>query len=424
MNFKKILNSVKSNSFLQNVAILSSGTVISQLIVIATSPLLSRMYSVESFGILSIFTSFTVFLAVLSTGRYELAVGLPKEDSRASAIFKLIIYISITVTSLYLVLIFLLKNVFHIHDKTQFLSNNEVYIAPLYIFFGAVYSALGYWNQRNKKYKKITFSNAIQVITSCIFSIIFGILGYKNGMIIGMISGIFTSILYLLLTDRELRTFLKSHHNELKSVAKEYSSFPRYMIISDMSLAACQQFIPILFSVLYNTTIVGFFSMANRMIRLPNIVITTSVGNVFRNEAIDEIREKGNCKDLYRSTIKKLILMSFPIYLAVFIISPKLFVFVFGDKWEVAGYFARILSVMLLIEFVVTPLNTLFYVVGKQKILMRLQVVNALLVFISIYSGYYFFSDYYISLILFSGVSILSNIIFLIFTNKLSKGVY
>lgn len=134
MNFKKILNSVKSNSFLQNVAILSSGTVISQLIVIATSPLLSRMYSVESFGILSIFTSFTVFLAVLSTGRYELAVGLPKEDSRASAIFKLIIYISITVTSLYLVLIFLLKNVFHIHDKTQFLSNNEVYIAPLYIF--------------------------------------------------------------------------------------------------------------------------------------------------------------------------------------------------------------------------------------------------------------------------------------------------
>jgi O-antigen/teichoic acid export membrane protein len=134
--------------------------------------------------------------------------------------------------------------------------------------------------------------------------------------------------------------------------------------------------------------------------------------------------KKGNCKDLYKSTIKKLALMSFPIYLLVFIISPKLFVFVFGEKWEIAGYFARILSVMLLIEFVVTPLNTLFYVVGKQKILMRLQVVNALLVFISIYSGYYFFKDYYISLILFSGVSILSNIVFLIFTNKLSKGVH
>jgi O-antigen/teichoic acid export membrane protein len=112
---------------------------------------------------------------------------------------------------------------------------------------------------REIKYKKITFANAIQVITSCIFSIILGILGYNNGMIIGMVMGIFSSILYLSLTDKELRNYLKSQPGELKNMAKEYSSFPRYMIISDMSLTACQQFIPILFSVLYNTTIVGFF---------------------------------------------------------------------------------------------------------------------------------------------------------------------
>ena len=84
MNFREVINRVKTNSFLQNVAILSSGTIISQLIVIATSPLLSRLYSVESFGTLSIFTSFTVFLAVLSTGRYELALGLPSGNNKAS----------------------------------------------------------------------------------------------------------------------------------------------------------------------------------------------------------------------------------------------------------------------------------------------------------------------------------------------------
>ncbi|MDR6158521.1 O-antigen/teichoic acid export membrane protein [Chryseobacterium sp. SLBN-27] len=422
MNFRDIINTVKTNAFLQNVAILSSGTIISQLIVIATSPLLSRLYSVESFGTLSIFTSFTVFLAVLSTGRYELALGLPSGNNKASAMFKLIIYIGVSVSFIYLLLIVLLKDILKINDKTNFLSGIYAYIAPLYIFFGAIYSALGYWNQRNKNYKKITFANAIQVISSCILSLLFGLLNYNGGLIWGLIFGIVISTGYLFFTDKKLIKYLKLQSYSVKKVAKEYYSFPRYMIISDLSLTACQQFIPILFSVLYNTTIVGFFSMANRMIRLPNIVITTSVGNVFRNEAILEIREKGNCEHLYKSTIKKLIFISFPLYILIFIISPQLFTFVFGKAWEPAGNFARILSTMLLVEFIATPLNTLFYVVGKQKILMRLQVMNSVLIFISIYSGYYFFNNYYISVVLFSGVSILTNIVFLMFTNKLSKG--
>nr|WP_317127399.1 oligosaccharide flippase family protein [Chryseobacterium sp. CH21] len=119
--------------------------------------------------------------------------------------------------------------------------------------------------------------------------------------------------------------------------------------------------------------------MANRMLRLPNIVITTAIGNVFRNDAIDAIRKNGNCIDLYKSTFKKLVIMSFPIYLFLFIVSPYLFVVVFGEKWYEAGLFARILSVLLLVEFIATPLNVLFNIRERQKILMRLQFLNAVM---------------------------------------------
>ncbi|SEV94339.1 Membrane protein involved in the export of O-antigen and teichoic acid [Chryseobacterium wanjuense] len=421
MGFKDIINRVKSNLFLQNVAILSSGTIISQLIVIATSPFLSRLYSVEAFGLLSVFSSFAIFFAVLSTGRYELALGLPKENIKASNIFKLILCIGFTVSLLYFVLIFVLKDLIHLQDNTGFLNNKQVYLAPVYIFFGALYSALGYWNQRDKKYTKITLANAIQVIGTSVFSLFFGVINYEGGLILSLILGIIISSLYLLLTDKELLSHLSSFDNKMLKVGKEYKAFPRYMILSDLSLTACQQFIPILFSALYNTTIVGFFSMANRMIRLPNIVITSSVGNVFRNDAIDEIRETGNCIHLYQSTLKKLLIISFPIYLLVFAVSPKLFSLVFGEKWEIAGYFARILSVALFFEFLSAPLNTLFYVFEKQKILMRLQIINALFVFISIFLGYYLDKSYYLSLILYTVVSVLSSLIFLYFTNNLSK---
>lgn len=196
---------------------------------------------------------------------------------------------------------------------------------------------------------------------------LFGVLKFENGLILSLILGIIISSTFLLLTDKKLLDELADSNKGILEVGKEYSSFPRYMILSDLSLTACQQFIPILFSALYNTTIVGFFSMANRMIRLPNIVITSSVGNVFRNDAIDEIRNQGNCEKLYNSTFKKLLLMSFPIYLIIFAVSPKLFSIIFGAKWEVAGYMARILSVALFFEFISAPLNTLFYIFEKQK---------------------------------------------------------
>ena len=195
------------------------------------------------------------------------------------------------------------------------------------------------------------------------------------------------------------------------------------MIFSDLSLTASQQFIPLIFSVLYSNTIVGLYSLANRMLRLPNIVLTSSIANVFRNDAIDEIRNKGNCEELYISTFKKLIFMSLPIYILVFIFSPKIFVLIFGVKWEMAGYFARVLSTMLLFEFVATPLNTIFYVREKQKIFMRLQVLNAIIGGILIYLGYNLFNDALYSLILFSAGSIIFNLILLFKSYTIAKNV-
>ena len=417
---KERLRELSRNKFLRNVSTLVFGTVISQGIVIASSPLLTRLYNVEAFGLLSVFTSVTIFFAVVSTGRYELAIGLPIEDKCSIKIIRLIIFLGFIISLFYLLIIIILKDVVEYNDKTGFLNNNTSYLAPLYVFFIALYSALSYWNQRNKKYKLITISNAIQVVTVTAFSIYFGMVGLKQGMIFSLLIGIAVASLFILIKERLVPKIWKEKRG-IFLIAKEYKSFPRFMIFSDLSLTATQQFIPLLFSILYSTTVVGLYALANRMIRLPNIVITSSIANVFRNDAIDEIREKGNCKDLYLSTLKKLVLLSIPIYVLVFIFSPILFALIFGSQWELAGHFARILSTMLLFEFVTTPLNTLFYVRDKQKILMRIQFVNAVFGALSIYLGAKFFKDPLYSLGIFSANAIMFNIIFLILSYRISK---
>ena len=414
------LNEILKNSFFRNVSTLAFGTIISQIIVIGFSPLLTRIYTVESFGVLAIFTSFTVIFGVITTGRYELSIGLPLDQEKAKHIVKLISIIGFVISLLYLFIIIIIKETPKLVTLFPLFSKNWIYLAPIYTFFIALYSALIYWNQRNKNYKKITISNALQVISATIFSIIFGILGIiEYGMIISLMFGIICSTIYL------IKDFTKDDYlfrlDSIKNIAREYISFPKFMILSDLSLTISQQYIPIIFAELFNATIVGYFALANRMIRLPNIVLTSSIANVFRNDAIDAIRNEGSCQKLYMSTLKKLVYISLPIFIVIFIFSPLLFTIFFGKKWEIAGEFARILSIMLLFEFVSIPLNSLFYIFEKQKKLMNLQILNTIFGFLMIYSGFKFYNNASISLYLFCINSIIFNLIFLYFTYNFSK---
>lgn len=396
------------NTFIKNASILASGSIIGQLIVIVASPVLTRIYSIEDFGILAVFTSTCTILALFTTGRYELAIVLPKSTNKALKLIKLISCIALAVSLFYLFTIFTLKEVLKINDPTSFLKHNSVYLAPLYIFAVALLSALTYWYQRKKAYKTITTANALTSIINTVISLTLGFLMVSNGMIWGLVGSVILVVIFYIAKEKNLPKNVFKEKNII-DVGKEYSSFPKYMIISDLSLNANQQLTPILFSSLFGSIVVGHYSLANKMLRLPNIIITNSIANVFRNDAIDEIREYGNCKNLYISTLKKLFVISFPVYLLIFIISPFIFKIVFGSNWGLAGEFGQIMSFYLFVEFMATPLNTLFYVRDKQKKIMILQSINLLFSITMLWLGALLFNNPKASIILYSVNAILFN---------------
>lgn len=82
--------------------------------------------------------------------------------------------------------------------------------------------------KKKKEYKKITIANALQVVSTTIFSILFGILKFDNGMIWGLIIGVLHLVLFIFYRKKLIKTIIRQ--KDIKSVAKEYYSFPRYMI--------------------------------------------------------------------------------------------------------------------------------------------------------------------------------------------------
>ena len=73
---KKLLNKIGRSTFGKSVLMLAGGTAIAQFLSVATSPIISRLFTPDDFGVLSIYVSILSIVAVFATLRYEFAIPI------------------------------------------------------------------------------------------------------------------------------------------------------------------------------------------------------------------------------------------------------------------------------------------------------------------------------------------------------------
>ena len=74
------------NTFVYGVSLLVGGTAGAQMLTVLAAPLLTRLYSSEDFGLLSVYTSLLALIGVISSLRYELAIPLLEDDGEAAKV--------------------------------------------------------------------------------------------------------------------------------------------------------------------------------------------------------------------------------------------------------------------------------------------------------------------------------------------------
>ena len=126
-----MLNKLKPKSeFSKNVLTLMTGTTIAQAIPIAISPILTRIYTPEDFGVLALFVAITTIFGTIANARYELAIMLPKKDEDAINIFALGFIITCFISLILLILVLVFNDYF-----TKLLGNDEIsfwlYFVPI-----------------------------------------------------------------------------------------------------------------------------------------------------------------------------------------------------------------------------------------------------------------------------------------------------
>ncbi len=395
-----------NNPYWSKVLALMGGTAISQIVPIIAAPILSRLYMPEVFGLTAVYISIVTILGTLATGRYEYAIILPKKDEVAYNLANTAVLIALIVC----ILIFLCIVSF----KDWFLATIEakeldiwIYFAPLSIVLISLYQVVYQLYVRKECFKEISVNRVAESVVNSGLKVGAGFFwGTQTFAGIGAMTlgQILSQLLASGMLIQNLMPSIKIYFSwaMMKSAARQYIEFPKFTIIAIIFNILARELPYILFNTFFGATFVGLLSMGQRIIRLPLGVLSSSIGDVFRQQAAKDYSSTGNCKQIFISTFKQLVLSGIIIIAPVSVIAPFLFSFLFGDSWYMAGVYVQYMAIMFFFQYVSAPLSYMFYVANKQKHELIWQFILFVLTISSIYIGKYVYNDEFMSLVLYS----------------------
>ena len=383
-----MIKKLKPNSeFSRNVLTLMTGTTIAQAIPVAITPVLTRLYTPEEFGLLALFVSISLVFSTIASGRYELAIMLPEKDEDAINIAALGVLIA-TILSFVLFFVVVLFST----KLSQLLGNNEIriwlYFVPCVVWMIGLYNILKYLNTRKKLYKDVAISNVYKSTSMVVVQLVLGFIKLGvNGLIIGQIIAHLSANYKLIRNTVRNFDFKCINGSVIKYQAKRYINFPKFSLLASLANNLSFNLINIFVPMIYSLSTLGFYSLAEKMLGIPSSFIGTSIAQVFFQEGALEKQRTGKVICTFDGALKKLIVISIPVFGVLFFVVEDVFGFVFGEDWKIAGTFTMILIPMFAVRFVVSSVSAIDTIMEKQKFFLLFNIIllinNIIILYVS-----------------------------------------
>lgn len=355
------------SKFISNVMKLGSATVLGQILGLAVTPVLSRLYSVADFGISSLFFTIVSLLTTVCCLSYHSAINLPKRDEDAANIVVLCFSL-IAITAILTTVVF---NIFSA-DIGRILNapglSGYLFLLPFAIIVNSVGFVLGCWLSRKQQFGTMAKGNLFSSVTGKATSLGFGITSPSSfGLILGTIINDATiALISLRKTIEDLQLFRKASYQNLKQLAIRYKKFPLYNLPSSLANSGSVQLTPFLIVFFFSPVVVGYYAMAHMVLQLPSRLMGNALASVFYQKACVERNLTGSISHVVKTVHTRLISIGTFTCLILMIIGPELFTFALGDKWLSAGLYAQILAPWFFVVFISSPLMSIFNVMEMQ----------------------------------------------------------
>jgi len=409
-NFIKTL---KQNRYLLQILTLMSGTLMAQVVLFTFIPILTRLYTPTEFGNYSLFFILSTIIGMVSSFRYEQAIMLPKSERDAQTLVFISAIITISTSFILIIIITIFYDFFLNYFNNQ---RYLVWLLPFSVLVTGLIQVFNTYATRKEYYKKMATIKVTESVTTVGTQGISRAFFSFDGLIFGkFLSNLYT--LYLLVSwHLKKQTLQLKHFNKrrIKANIKRHENFPKYFTLATFLNSVSQNIPILLFTSLFSPAVAGLYALTHRILQAPIQLVANSTRSVFYQKASKMYANREDIRPLYLSTTKGLVKLFIIPFITILFFGKEIFSMLFGEEWAVSGMIAQITIIWFFFTFINPPVTVMYNILGEQKAQLIFQIVGLVTRTLAIYAGFYFFKSYFSSIILFTTVSVIHNL--LIFT--------
>ena len=359
--------------FLRNVSVLTIGNIVAHLISFLSTPIITRLYSPEDFGVFHLFVGVYSVCSIFVTLRLEDTFLLPKETGIFARLVQASIFSVIIFNCCFIILISVSPAVVF-----QWLGlasiEHLLYLAVFCILVAGFVALSTPYFVRLKRYKTVSAIRIFQSASVAFCAIIYGSVSAENGLIYGQFTAFF--LLFIWLVYLYISTAPSPNGHQLNESFSRY----RYLIpvrVPTAVLDSLSLTLPIfLMTSFYGADQAGFFALAWKMSAAPIILVGAAFSQIFFQRFSSAWPDRRKAKKLLVNSWLLLGALGVIPSLILFFFGPVMFAFLFGAEWIEAGYISAQIAPLIFFMLIFSPTSHCFIAMDHANYLLIYAILS------------------------------------------------
>ena len=382
------LRAWRHDRFLRRVAVLSSGTIVGQLVLLLATPLLTRLYSPAEFGAFAVFSALTAILGTVICLRYEQAIPIVAEADVAALVgisLASTLLLNLLLAGLVLLAGPALADLMGAPDLAGLL-----WLLPASMLLWGLTLPLTMVSLRRGAFRGNALNKTLQMGSQAAGQLGLGLAGTGvGGLVVGYCVGYVVRLghFLLLLKPAEWRRLRAVRRRQLVQLARAHRAYPLLATPAALLQASTQMLPTVLVALLYGPAMAGWFGLAQRMLELPVRLLGMTTSQVFLTEIGRS--DAAVVHRLFVTTSRRFLVLGLIGMAPLLLLGPWLFALVFGEAWRPAGILVQCLVPAQLARFVVVPVSQVLNVLQRQDLHLFAAALNLLAMAASFAAGWW-----------------------------------
>jgi O-antigen/teichoic acid export membrane protein len=343
-----------------------------QLIQLAATPLLARIYSPSEFGDLAVFQSLMVAVVTVSCLRYELAIPVAQPGEIRPLAHLALLAVLMTAGATWIALALANATSIKVVPVSLIRFRNEVAGAALLMGLFQLTTFLGI------RHGNFAYTGGFKIAQAVLFV---GLASVSPHF--GLLPLYVSSFIVTVFSIARYRTTLSAEFSPaaIREVATKYREYPFLSmptaLLDSLALAA-----PILIITNhYSSYETGNYSQVQRMASAPAVLLAMAISQVFLKHAGDVRRSGKPVLPLLVRTMLTLGLISGVVGSLVLTLGSPIFRLLLGSGWRTDATFLALSVLPILIRVTVSPVSTIFVVCDRVLMGTSWQLLHFLVVY-------------------------------------------